>query len=184
MSAKPVGALRVMVDAALEDTTISWSSISYDPKYPSLMIMLCKLIHTHAYNHAKCFMEKNNRGERIWKRGLGTPNALLHPFMSPSDIYQIYVALKFVEGKWSLQTSPPPRLGAISEVVPLIVLISIQHEVHIWHFFLENVSEQQWLVDHIDGVVRPCYPKKACQIHESYKEAVLSMMVEDPMSPL
>jgi hypothetical protein len=106
MYAKPVGALRVIVDAALEDTTISWSSISYDPIYPSLMIMLCKLIHTHAYNHTKYFMEKNNRGERIWKRGLGTPNALLHPFMSPSDIYQISVALKFVEGKWSSQTSP------------------------------------------------------------------------------
>jgi hypothetical protein len=52
----------------------------------------------------------------------------------------------------------PPRVDAIDEIVPLVVLIFIHFEVHNWSSFFEHISEQQQLVEHADIVVQPRYP--------------------------
>lgn len=79
----------------------------------------------------------------------------------------------------TLHKHRPPRVYTISEVVPLVILMLIHSEVHIWCFSLSTL-----VVEHVDVIVRPCYPKKAYRIHKSYEATASSMIVKNPMSPL
>jgi hypothetical protein len=75
-------------------------------------------------------------------------------YLSPTHTTNI----RSVWGEWSLKHRAP-WVHAIDEIVSLVVLMSIYREVYIWYFFLKHVSEQWWLFEHVDVVVRPRYQK-------------------------
>jgi hypothetical protein len=58
----------------------------------------------------------------------------------------------------------PPRVNAIDKIVPLVVLMTFNYEVHIWCFTIEHVIKQRQLVQHVHVIVPPNPPKKVCQI--------------------
>lgn len=66
--------------------------------------------------------------------------------------------------------------------IPLVVLMAIHCEVHIWYFTLEHVNEQRRVVEHVHVVVDST--QKNYQIHKSYEATISSMMVVDPIPPL
>jgi hypothetical protein len=63
-------------------------------------------------------------------------------------------------GRNSFHKHQPLGVDAISEVAPLVVLMSIHREVHIWCFSLDHASQQHRVVEHIDIIVQPRYLQK------------------------
>lgn len=66
--------------------------------------------------------------------------------------------------------------------IPLVVLMAIHYEVHIWYFTLEHVNEQRRVVEHVHVVVDST--QRNYQIHKSYEATISIMMVVDPIPPL
>lgn len=111
----------------------------------------------HAY-HAEYLVEKRTTwvSENI-EASLEDQNALSRSF-SASSCHATNIRYFGVWEGNGLHKHKPPGVHAIGEVL-LVVLMSFHHEVHIWSFSLEHTSEQHRMVEHIDVVIRPHYPK-------------------------